>query len=365
MPIRTAAVVGFTCVAFGSFGAIADEPPQEAPLEKPALLPKGYVCHRAAKAIVVDGKVDEAWADAAWTDNFVDIEGDARPRPRYRTRVKMLWDDEALYILAELEEPHVGALLTQHDSYIFHHDHDFEVFLDPDGDCHLYGELEMNALNTTWDLLLTKPYKDGGKAIDAWEIDGLRTAVRVDGTINDARDVDKGWTVEIAWPWKGLKQIASCPVPPRDGDRWRLNFSRVQLKHEFRDGRYRKIKGSTEDNWVWSPQGAINMHLPERWGELLFSTAKPGTVAFHPDPSRPARRILHQIHDAQSAYRKKTGRYAASLVDLGLDKLEGANVIRPRMEATSSHFEANVRLRTPDGKTERWLIGSDGRVWRE
>ena len=116
----------------------------------------------------------------------------------------MLWDDDCLYIAAELEEPNVWATLTKHDSVIFQ-DNDFEVFLDPDGDGHLYAELELNALNTTWDLLLTKPYKDGGRAIDAWEITGLRTAVHVDGTLNDPRDRDRGWSIEIAWPWKGLE----------------------------------------------------------------------------------------------------------------------------------------------------------------
>ena len=65
----------------------------------------------------------------------------------------MLWDDDYLYIAAELEEPHVWATLTQHDAVIFH-DNDFEVFLNPEGDSHLYAELELNALNTTWDLLL-------------------------------------------------------------------------------------------------------------------------------------------------------------------------------------------------------------------
>ena len=28
-----------------------------------------------------------------------------------------------------------------------------------------------------------------------------------------------------------------------------------------------------EDNWVWSPQGAVNMHLPGRWGEVEFVEA--------------------------------------------------------------------------------------------
>ena len=42
----------------------------------------------------------------------------------------MLWDDQYLYIGAELEEPDVKATLTAHDSVIFH-DNDFEVFIKP------------------------------------------------------------------------------------------------------------------------------------------------------------------------------------------------------------------------------------------
>ena len=150
-----------------------------------------------------------------WTDLFVDIEGAARARPRFRTRVKMLWDSEFFYVGAELEEPHVWGTLTQHDSVIFH-DNDFEVFIDPNGDNHEYYEFEINALNTGWDLLLPRPYKDGGAAVVSWEIPGLKTAVHVDGTLNDPRDMDNGWTVEIAFPWKVLGELAHKPVPPPD-----------------------------------------------------------------------------------------------------------------------------------------------------
>ncbi len=64
-----------------------------------------------------------------------------------------------------------GARCTARDSVIFH-DNDFEVFVDPDGDTHAYYELEVNALGTQWDLMLIKPYRDGGRAIDAWDIAG-------------------------------------------------------------------------------------------------------------------------------------------------------------------------------------------------
>ena len=185
--------------------------------------PRGYVCMTAETAPVIDGKLDDAaWKSAPWSADFVDIEGDIKPKPRFRTRMKMLWDKNALYIAAEMEEPHLWANLAAHDSVIFQ-DPDFEVFIDPDGDNHLYGELELNAKNTTWDLLLSKPYKDGGKALNAWEIMGLKTAVHLNGSLNNPGDTDKGWTVEIAWPWESLKEMSNTPVPPKDGDQWRMN----------------------------------------------------------------------------------------------------------------------------------------------
>src|SRR5262249_20753867 len=123
-----------------------DEPPAAADDAK-YIPPRGYVCYKAPGIIRIDGKLDdEAWKAAPWTDLFVDIEGDRQPKPPVRTRVKMLWDNDNLYIAAELEEPHVWATLKEHDSVIFQ-DNDFEVFLDPDGDNHLYAELEVNALN--------------------------------------------------------------------------------------------------------------------------------------------------------------------------------------------------------------------------
>ena len=50
-----------------------------------------------------DVRAAEAWSHAPWTDDFVDIEGDSKERPEWQTRVKMLWDDEALYVGAWME----------------------------------------------------------------------------------------------------------------------------------------------------------------------------------------------------------------------------------------------------------------------
>jgi hypothetical protein len=235
-----------------------------------AQVPKHYDCPRANGPVRIDGKLtDAAWIRAPWTEDFVDIEGARKPKPRFRTRAKMLWDDQYFYVAAEMEEPHVWGTLTKHDSVIFH-DNDFEVFIDPNGDTLEYYEFEINALNTTWDLFLPKPYRFGGKARDSWEIPGLKSAVHVRGTLNDPRDVDQGWSVELAFPWTALAQYAHRPTPPQRGDEWRVNFSRVEWLHEIVGGKYRKVKGKKEDNWVWSPQGVINMHVPEHWGIVRF-----------------------------------------------------------------------------------------------
>ena len=232
--------------------------------------PQHYTCHRTTTPIRIDGILDDpAWRNAPWTAGFVDIQGAGHPTPRYRTRAKMLWDDRYFYVAAELEEPHVWATLTEHDSVIFR-DNDFEVFLNPSGDSLNYFEFEMNALNTGWDLFLSKPYRQGGTADNSWEIPGLLTAVHIEGTLNDPRDRDRGWTVEIAFPWAAFASRA--PVRrPSAGDVWRVNFSRVEWLTDIVGGKYVKVPGKPEDNWVWSPQGLIDMHVPEHWGYVRFA----------------------------------------------------------------------------------------------
>jgi hypothetical protein len=336
-------------------------------LEAMPFAPRRYVCYRTPP-LNVDGALDEpGWAAASWSDTFIDIEGDRRPRPRFRTRVKMLWDDEYWYVAAEMEEPDVWATLTERDSVMFH-DNDFEMFVDPDGDTHAYYELEVNALGTPWDLMLLKPYRDGGPAIDAWDITGLRIGVDVRGTINRPGDRDEGWTVEIAMPWKILLEAASDRRRPTPGDRWRVNFSRVEWQVDVADGRYAKrlASGTTdplpESNWVWSPQGAINMHMPERWGYIQFSNvgAGSGTESFVEDPNERVKWALRRLYYRQRRVREVNGGYAASVealhaADIRVDGVD----FRPRLHSTPSAYE--IVANGFDGAVVH--INQDGRVW--
>jgi hypothetical protein len=255
-------------------GCESVEPGKTQPAQAPIEPPRSYACSWTPAPPTIDGRLtDAAWQAAQWTDDFVDIEGDLRPRPLYQTRAKLLWDDVNLYIGAELADPHVWGTLTEHDAIVFH-DPDFEIFIDPDGDRAAYYEIEVNALNTIFDLFLVRTYIDGGPALHGWDCKGLHSAVHVDGTLNDPRDFDRGWSVEFAIPWSALAEAAGTPAPPQPGDVWRMNFSRVQWPVETEEGRYVKVPGQREDNWVWSPQGKINMHLPEHWGNVEFVGGK-------------------------------------------------------------------------------------------
>lgn len=243
-------------------------------------IPSTYIALKAGGQIVIDGKDNESsWKNASWSANFIDIEGEKTPK--YRTRMKMIWDDSYLYFYVEMEESHVWGTLKKRDTVIFYNN-DFEVFIDPNGDTHNYMEFEMNALNTVWDLWLTKPYRNHPKVIDGWDIGGLKTAVYIDGTLNNSNDIDKGWNVEIAMPWEALLEANEKKEVPIN-EFWRINFSRVNWDFDLIDGRYSRKKDVNgkylrEYNWVWSPQGVINMHEPEHWGYVYFS--EDGNVDF-------------------------------------------------------------------------------------
>jgi len=245
-----------------------------------------YYCRKVTQTPSLEGFVSgPGWDDLPWTDEFVDITGREALKPWFSTKLKMGWDESYLYFGAQMEEPHVWGTITTKNAQMFE-DNDFEIFIDPDSDGLNYYEFEINALGTIWELCLPCPYKDGGKPELGCNIEGLVSAVGIDGTLNDARDTDRGWSVTVAIPWIGLKRYHKHgTVPPSLGDVWRMNFSRVQWAHEIVDGAYVRVpphgaktaeslnpeeQQHPEENWVWSPQGKVNMHMPEKWGRVKF-----------------------------------------------------------------------------------------------
>lgn len=263
------------------------------------VIPKHYIISKASQEMKIDGKADEAaWENAMFSDLFVDIEG--VKEVKYDTRMKMLWDDQYLYVYAKMQEPHIWGNLKQRDTVIFYNN-DFEIFVDPSGTASNYVEFELNALNTLWDLRLNKPYRVGGSAQDDWNSDGTKTAVHIEGSLNNAEDKDLFWSVEWAIPLKDLaaeKHVnKNLPV---DGEQWRINFSRVEWEFDLKDGKYarKKVDGKylPEYNWVWSAQKVINMHEPEKWGVLQFTEKQSAkNVAYNADDAMPLKQAAYAL----------------------------------------------------------------------
>jgi Domain of unknown function (DUF1083). len=324
--------------------------------------PRSIVVYKSVDTIVVDGLANESsWKNAEVSDDFIDIEG--MKVPTYKTNVRMLWDEEYLYFFADLEEPHVWADITERDAVIFYNN-DFEIFIDPDGDTHNYYEFEMNALNTVWDLLLVKPYRENGPVVDSWDILGIRTAVHVNGTLNDPNDVDQGWSVEIAMPWSVLTEASRSNDVP-EGQFWRINFSRVNWDFQLENGKYGRKKNEEskylpEYNWVWSPQGVINMHEPEHWGYAYFSSLESGKKdSFAIPRDEEIRWLLYSYYRKQKSYRAKHGTFADSLKLLWSEpKLSDGTLIKMQLELhgagwnlfAQSPFTGNTYTIREDGK---------------
>ena len=131
-------------------------------------------------------------------------------------------------------------------------------------------------MNTVWDLFLNAPYRVGAYPLFEWNLDELKTAIHIEGTLNDPSDTDSFWAVEMAIPLKPyFRMVHGSKGKLRKNEQWRINFSRVQWDHDIVDGKYQRKRENgkrlEEHNWVWSNMKTIDMHQPEKWGYIQFS----------------------------------------------------------------------------------------------
>jgi hypothetical protein len=210
-----------------------------------------YEVLRASPPPVVDGRLDDpAWERAPPVGPFLQ-NADAAPSALV-TEARLLYDDEYLYVAFRLDDENVWATMRNRDDHLWHEEV-VEVFIQPDPAHPAYVEFEVNPLGTMIDIFLLDRRKPLPYA--SWNSARLRWAVQVNGTV-DGEPGDAGWTCEIAIPHEDL---AMAPhVPPRPGDRWRLNLYRVERR-------------PAPAALAWSPTRANDFHLPDRFGEIVFS----------------------------------------------------------------------------------------------
>lgn len=250
-----------------------------------------YTAYKISDTIIIDGKPDEAaWKNASKSNRFKDLVSGGETY--LDTRATVLWDETNLYVAYWIEEPNVTATHTQRDAHIYE-DNDVELFIaGKDG----YYEFEVNSFGTIYEVLFLwldayekngyskflefKREVPGVKIFNGvgykhprgsrlgfwnWDMPGLRSAVHVQGSINNNNDKDRGWTVEIAIPWTSLKILADADkrsLPPLQDDIWRMDFSRFNNK-----------KGAANDSggWAWSSHAVWDSHVPECFTYIHFS----------------------------------------------------------------------------------------------
>jgi hypothetical protein len=228
----------------------------------------------------------------AWTPRFVDLVSGGKTI--HDTYACVLWDDDNLYVAYRAQEPLVEARFTRANSPIYE-ENDLEFFI---AGRDAYYEFEINALNTCYEafFIWNDAYDKGGysgvpdfarnqlKAFNGvgftnhprggrlgsfkWSFPGRKSAVHVDGTINKDDDRDRGWTVELAFPWKGLDWLAKADgrsLPPQNGDVWRMDFSRFNRYKEA-------LPAQDSGGWTLSPHHVWDSHVPECFAKIRFST---------------------------------------------------------------------------------------------
>lgn len=295
--------------------------------------------------IILDGIIDEAaWELVEWSDEFQDIQGSSFPKPSQRTKMKILWSDSLLFIAAYMEEEHIWAHIEK-DEEIMYYDNDIEIFIDVNRDHHHYVEFEFNALNKKWDLYLDRPYRDFVHPDTAWNCKGLKHETHIYGSINQPKGkADSAWTIEIAIP------IHQLTGQLKAGDVWNVNFSRVQWETVIEDGKYIKEK-RPENNWVWSPTWAINIHRPEYWGQLYFVDENEPQPVLMSEEEWNTRLALMKAYDFQRAYWLRYKSYS----DSWPGKEDGVEMLAQDYKVIYQK-ELDEQL---------WKVNEKGRVWVE
>lgn len=253
-----------------------------------------YTAYSVTTPPIIDGRPDEQiWQVAPHSPNFRDLI--SGKETIHDTKAAVLWDDEYLYVAYWIEEPNIQATITERDGLIYQNN-DVELFIAGQD---AYYEFEINAFGTIYEVFFIweESYKSGGYdtipefSIEQpgrrvfhgvgyqphprgprfgywnWDFEGLRSAVSIDGTINDDSDRDRGWTVELALPWASMSPLVmpdKRSIPPHDQDIWRMDFSRFN--------QYKEAPPANDSGgWAWSPHYVFDSHVPECFTYIHFS----------------------------------------------------------------------------------------------
>ena len=174
----------------------------------------------AARGVVaLDGDLDDTpWAR---TPALLVESLDGEPFMGPPTELWFAWDREHLYAAARLPDDDLWTTYSQQDDPLYKQEV-FEIFVAGDNTGKRYIEYEVSVRGVTFDARFPT-YRRGDEAWDS----SWRQAIQVDGTVNDAHDRDRGWSVEVAIPWAEICEQTALTCPPAPGQHLRVNAFRL------------------------------------------------------------------------------------------------------------------------------------------
>jgi len=208
---------------------------------------KQYYVKKTSKNIKIDGNLDkEVWQEAQ--GDFL-VETESGREAKLKSEVKVLWNENYLYIAFKCKDDYIKATMTEYNDKLYEEDV-VEVFIDDNKDLKTYVEIEVSPLNTVLHYIINNNLK-GNKFIYAKVEKTLETATIYYEDIQE-------WHTEIGIPMEEF--ITAANNPPLPGDSWGINFYRIDREEDYRD-----------EYSAWSQTGKINFHMPEKFGELIFT----------------------------------------------------------------------------------------------
>ncbi len=166
-----------------------------------------YQAVRAAKAPVIDGDLSDAvWQNAPEITGFTQREPDEGKPARQQTRVKIAYDDDAIYFAAVMEDDgKVTPLLARRDSSLDNGDY-LRISIDSQHDRQNGASFLVNASNVQGDMILYNDIYDDSSWDAVWD-----SSTKITGG---------GWTAEVRIPLSQLR------FPDQAVHTWGFNIGR-------------------------------------------------------------------------------------------------------------------------------------------
>jgi hypothetical protein len=212
-----------------------------------------YEVRRARAPIVIDGRIDpKEWAAASPAAELM-FPWDSQTGEKQKTRVRLLWDDNNLYVAYEAADNDITAHVQGRDEFVYRDD-TVEIFLNvKPSQTKVYYCVEVNVRGVVMDYVCI----GGQYYMRRFDMDGLKIASSIDGTLNVRGDRDRGWSLEMAIPWKNFADVAP---PPRAGAVFTANLNRWDGTEP---DRRLSVWADSRLNWP-------HPHAPANFGELVF-----------------------------------------------------------------------------------------------